>query len=447
MSRTSSLASTDTPARRSNVVVVVVTAMLLVAGLSLGLGLSQTAPATAQQAGQVVTINPGDNAARLARIHPEGTSFRFAPGVHRNVRIRPRSGQTFTADSLGSATLDGGGTTNVAFRSRSFRKSDTFSFNVTIENLVFTGYSPQDFWGLIDASSDDYQRHGPEWNTPTNWTMRNLRFENNPGSGDSAAIAVGSGSRVVNVDIRNHPGVGVFGHGTDILVANNTIRNTSDEANVFWHSGGIKLVVTHRARIIDNTITGSKGPGVWIDINSDEVLIGRNTIRNNDLSGVFYEVSRRGRIFRNTIEGNGFGDTRGWMFPAGIVMSSSHNSLVWRNDVKDNAGGITVIDQRTLRRQDRHVAPLFGELFEATNGNRSPWRGAYVGVRNNTITGGGPHGVSAAGGESVNSTVYDTTVFANNTYSGGSVSYRWGSGDNYADGFTRQQWLAQNPND
>ena len=426
-------------------------AALGVAGMMLAMALALiptlVSPTSADAQSNVVTIRTTDNAQRVVRSNPAGTTFRFAPGVHRNVKILPKNGQTFTADSVGSAVLDGGGSTDVAFRTRTNRRSDRFSYNVTIENLVFTGYAPIKFWGVIDASSDDYQRHGPEWKRPTNWTMRNLRFENNPGSDDSTAIGVGSGSTVANVDIRNHPGVGVFGHGTDIVIRNSTITDTSSNADIFWHSGGIKLIVAHDARIIDNTISNSRGHGVWIDINSDNVLIARNEIRNNDLAGIFYEVSRRGKIFRNTVVDNGAGDTRGWMFEAGIVLSTSHNSLVWRNSLENNAGGVTVIDQRTLRREDRRLAPLFGELFEATNGNRAPWRGAYNSIRNNTILGGGVHGASAAGAESVNSTVYNTTVFRGNTYSGGPLSFRWGSGDSYADGLSFSQWKQIHPND
>ncbi len=393
-----------------------------------------------------VTIETTDNAQAVVDAHPEGTVFRFAPGTHANVRILPKSGQVFTADSLGSVTLDGGGVTDVAFRSRDTRASDTFASNVVIENLIFTGYAPQDYWGVVDATSDDYERHGPQWQSPTRWAIRNLTFTDNPGSGDSSAIVAGSESRISFVNIENHPGPGITGHGYDITVEGSTIANTSPLSQVYWHSGGIKLVVAHGAKILGNTITGSAGPGVWIDVSADDVEIAHNDIRNNGLSGIYFEISRNGSIHDNVLYSNGYGETRVWMFPAAVVLSSSHNTEVRNNELTYNAGGITVIDQRTLRTQDRHLAPLFGELYDA-DGTVAAWRSENNLITGNTIAGSGVHGVSAAAGESVGTNVYATTEFTGNVYSGGSLTYRWGSGDNYAGNITRSQWEAINPDD
>lgn len=416
--------------------------LTVVIGLLLGISWLLTACGP----GSVVTIKTTDNAQAVVDAHPEGTVFRFEAGTHYNARILPKEGQAFTADSLGSAILDGGGVTDVAFRSRDSRASDTFAHNVVIENLVFTGYSPQDYWGVVDATSDDYERHGPQWQTPTRWAMRNLRFTSNPGSGDSSAITAGSESRISFVTIENHPGPGITGHGYNMTVEGSTINNTSPASQVYWHSGGIKLVVAHGASIINNTITGSAGPGVWIDVSSDEVTISGNDIRNNGLSGIYYEVSRNGVIENNTLYSNGYGETRGWMFPAGIVLSSSNETIVRNNQLTYNAGGITVIDQRTLRNDDRYLAPLFGELYDA-DGSVAQWRGENNVIEDNSVVGGGVHGVSAAAGESIGSTVYDSTVFQNNTYAGGTLTYRWGSGDNYAGNINRSQWDQLHPND
>lgn len=441
------------PASYSTSLVRFVTTLVLALGIAaflpagfggdIGSGSLGTNAASAQ-AGRVVKLWPGADYQRVVWRNPPGTTFEFQPGVHRRVRIVPRPRQSFTAAQLGTVTLDGEGQKLPAFRSM-FRRGRWVRSGVTIENLVFTGYAPNVYYGIIDAASEDYPKNGPGWRPNSNWTIRNLIFRDNPGTGDSAAITVGSGTVVDNVVIENHPGVGIYGHGHHIRIEDSVIRNTSTKSNIFWHSGGIKLVTVHNTIVRRNIVENSAGPGIWFDVNSDRTWIVRNKVRNNALAGIFYEVSRRAVIDGNTVVGNGFGDSRGWLFPGGITLSTSHDSVVRANVLRQNAAGITAIDQRTARIADRSVLPGFGQLYDR-DGSVAAWRGENNRISNNTIANSGVSGASAAAGESVGSTLYATTEFVSNTWIGSNERW-WGTGSNYGSPFAPASWRSVHPND
>ena len=387
-----------------------------------------------------ISITTSQDAGIVSGAHPEGTAFVFEAGVHR-VNVRPKNGQRFYARS--GAVLDGGGTLSAAFFSGNFVRG------VELYGLEIRNYAPGSYFGVVDAGSQEWA-DGAEWNAPTNWLLQGLNIHDNGGQPDSSAIHVGSGTRVLGGHLWNNQGQGIVGHGhsieiRDVEINNNSLGVTGDM--LYWHSGGMKLVVVHDSEIVNCNVHDNVGPGVWIDVNSDNIAIRDNEIRDNSLNGVFYEISRGGVITGNTVEGNGFAEERGWFFDGGgIMISTSRDCLIEDNIVRGNAGGIWAIDQRTLRARDfsglgREGTPLFGRLNNA-DGSADPWAGSNITFRNNTIGASGQNGASSAGNnESIGSDIHETTTFVGNTYSGANT-WLWGTSENYASEVTFAQWQA-----
>ena len=395
--------------------------------------------ASCEVIGGPVELLISDNAQEVVAENPPGTIYLLESGTYVGLHLVPKPGDSFIGQPDGSTVLDGLGSPAAAFRAVDAADDGTIVGgtipDVTISNITFTNYAPNSFNSIVDAASElDYEGGGPDWAPATNWTMTNLVFEGNTGDGASPAIEVGSGSTLSDVTIIGNPGPGIAGHGHDILIENSTVLDSAFDADGggFWHAGGIKLVTVQDTIIRDSTVSGNTGPGIWIDIDGDNVEISGNTVENNGFSGIYYEISRGATIADNIVNGNGFDDLtdsepagRGWLFPGGITIATSNNNTITGNQLNGNAAGITLLDQRTLRLDDLGTRPNFGTLYEDDGVTELEWR-----TENNIVTGNhtvnsGITGVSAAEDESVNSTIYATTTFQGNTYEGPDNLFSW----------------------
>ena len=394
--------------------------------------------------GPAVAISPGDDVQALIDANPEGTRFVFESGVHYGVSVVPKNGQQFSGEP--GAVLNGNGSDEPAFRAWETLAPDSGDYitGVAVTDLEFTNYAPKAYQGVVDARADYWTDPAP-WNPSTAWFLSDLHIHDNFGSWESAGVTLGSGSWLLDSTLVRNNGPAIFGHGHNILVQGNYIRNNArngaDLDRLYYHSGGLKMIVLHDSIIRDNIVRDNTGPGLWFDINSDNVTISDNTISNNSLSGIFYEISRNATITGNILQNNGFGETRGWLFPAAIGISTSYGVEISGNGLLDNAGGIAVLDQRTLRNDgggQLYVAE-WGGLYEP-DGSLSQWRSAQVSVSNNWVANSGVNGATAAGAESVGSNVYATTTFADNLYTGNS-SWYWGSGSNYGSPYGWNAWV------
>jgi parallel beta-helix repeat protein len=419
-------------ARRSSVPTRIMIAVIAVLSLTVAMT-STIRPVSAQS---FVTINVGDDVQSLVDSYSEGTTFTFAPGTHYGVQVHPKDGQTFTATE-GTVVLDGNGAVKPAFSS--WKRSR----DITISNLEITNYATPDYTGVIDARSQTW--FTDDWMEHTNWRIDNVHLHHNNGGGRSTAINVGSGTTVTNSVISRNEGTAIYGNGRDILIENNLITgnslgNAGSTSDLLWHSGGIKLVVVQNVVVRHNTVNKNKGPGIWFDVNADNVTIEDNLVKFNTLAGIQYEISRNATIRHNKVVRNGLRDPRGWLHAAGIVVSSSYNVVVDGNTLFRNKAGIGVFDQRTLRATEggQDAVPVWGRLFEA-DGSPMLWRTSNVTVTNNTIRSSGINGASATNIQSVNSDIYATTNFANNGYYGSSQLF-WGVGDELAIRVNPQRW-------
>jgi len=232
-----------------------------------------------------------------------------------------------------------------------------------------------------------------------------------------AGIRTIDGSVAQHTRVHHNGALGFIGSGPDIRIEQNEIdHNNTVGYNPFWAAGGTKWVYTTRLVVRNNDAHDNRGPGLWTDINNEDVLVEDNRVFDNDLSGIFHEVGYRAIIRRNTVHGNG--RTKpfpGWVVGAGILVSSSSDVEVYDNVVTDNWQGIAGLED------DRGM------------GAKGPWLLARLYVHDNIVRqsaaperGSGRTGIAQVH-EGVSSFRAGLNRFEHNSYTltGGTGSFMW----------------------
>ena len=145
---------------------------------------------------------------------------------------------------------------------------------------------------------------------------------------------------------------------TGCLVENNNVKGFDRG----WEAGGDKLVLSRGAVLERSRFLRNRGSGIWFDIGNERCIVRQCLIADNEDSGIFDEISYGLLAQDNVIVGNGFAETRGaWGAQAGIVLSSSPESVVERNLILGNREGFDFREQlrTTPRIGDRHETPVW----------------------------------------------------------------------------------------
>jgi parallel beta-helix repeat protein len=141
-----------------------------------------------------------------------------------------------------------------------------------------------------------------------------------------------------------------------VLFDNNDIdhNNPSFAVSPGFEAGGGKCSNTTGLIFRNNNSYNNNGPGLWTDINNIHTTYVGNNVADNWGPGIFHEISYDAVIVNNVIRGNGFGEHNGWLWDAGIQISSSGavsaaNPMdISGNIVTDNYNGIALLQQKRL---------------------------------------------------------------------------------------------------
>ena len=160
----------------------------------------------------------------------------------------------------------------------------------------------------------------------TNSIIDSLGFN---GTRDTWGIAYysGSGSTLQNNSISsNFRGVYLATNASNILVANNTIQNSSQH--------GLNLHKAESTKILDNKISSNKGHGIFCIRECKNLLIRSNYIYDNARNGI---VVDQGTI-NSTVKQNVVKDNS----RSGIAIWNSSSNLVSDNLIQQNRLGMTI---------------------------------------------------------------------------------------------------------
>ena len=356
-----------------------------------------TAPAGA------IILHAGDNVSAIVRAAPVGVTFFFEPGIYRGVSITPKTGQTFIgaegAILNGSAALTnwtqngnlwviGGQTQQGAVNSIAYYETGyhghpetvffdnaplkpvdalskvvpgTFYFdyaadkiyiadnpaghtieagnlvdafhgnaqNVTVQNLVIEKYNPPIQHGAL---------HGNQ-----GWTIQDNEARLNYGVG--IKVEPGKNSKIIGNYVHDNGQMGLGGSGNNILVEGNEIAKNGfwSGIDVLWEGGGFKFANTDGLIVRGNYSHDNHGSGMWTDINNIHTLYEGNLVAHNTHIGIQHEISYDAIIRNNTLIGNGYGDSRGWLWGAELQIQNSQNVDLYGNRIDMTGGGNGVV--------------------------------------------------------------------------------------------------------
>ena len=205
---------------------------------------------------------------------------------------------------------------------------DGTALDVTIRNLVIEKYASPGQNGAIKGGA--------------RWTVENNEVRWNHGIG----IHMRDGRRLLNNNVHHNGQMGIGGSSVDAIVEGNEIAyNNAAGYNSYWEAGGTKFTFSRNLVLRGNFVHHNDGPGLWADIDNIDVLIESNRVEDNNLSGIFYEISYRATIRNNTASRNGRSKPSPWWIDgAGILVASSSDVEVYGNTLVDNFQGITGLE-------------------------------------------------------------------------------------------------------
>ena len=203
--------------------------------------------------------------------------------------------------------------------------------------------------GFTFINSNQPQYHGGLSNDGhNNWTIRNNTFRD---AGNAAIdIKEGSGHLIENNTVvrAGNVGIRIESVGSATVRGNDTSGNNTKNLDPGWEAGGMKITGNyggvHNLVIENNRAHNNNGPGIWVDVDGQDIEIRNNRVHDNSRAGIIYELSFRGRIHGNVVYNNGDGFDA-WGFGAGILIQNSSDVEVFNNIVAWNADGISVISQ------------------------------------------------------------------------------------------------------
>ena len=246
----------------------------------------------------------GANIQSAVTAAPEGTTFCLAAGTYSKQTVKPKAGDKFIG-AFG-AIIDGGGS------AKTFMDGATVVIaNITLQNLVVQNYI------------GGYQS-GPVL-TSTGWSVLNNEFRNNDGVG----VGVSSNTLLQYNYIHHNAEMGIGNYAGNAQVLDNEIafNNYQDKYNCGNECGGGKFAVTNGLVFSYNYSHDNHGPGIWSDINNQNITYSFNRIENNYSSGIFHEISYNASIHDNVILNNGKQQGTNppctWLWCAGVLIAES----------------------------------------------------------------------------------------------------------------------------
>jgi parallel beta-helix repeat protein len=200
--------------------------------------------------------------------------------------------------------------------------------------------------------------------------IENVRIE------DSATIGLGVIASDVVVNRTSVLRAGLLGiHAATAdrfqLLGSRIDGNNWERFNSAPVSGGVKAGRSRGVLVKDSSISGNLGHGYWSDVSVyDTKVLNSNFVRNT-ATGIFLEISARGTIADNLVDGNG---------AEGIKINNTSSVLVYNNTVVRNARPINIVqDSRTPANTS------YGDDTRYPNDPEMTWRVGPVTVRNNVI--------------------------------------------------------------
>jgi Right handed beta helix region len=390
--------------------------------------LAGTAWAVSANVERTVVLQPGQNLQAIVARSPEGTRFRFEPGIYRQQTILPKSRQKFVGQdgvilsgamelktwtsrsgqwqsehlpkplSFHGECADGGKLClfreDLFINNRLYRRVGSradlgpgrwyyhhrraYLVDDPTGHSVELGVTPRAFGGdaedvvlkdlIVEKYATDSQEGAIYTDDARGWRISDVIARWNHGEGLSfgpyTLVTGGSFSHNGQLGIAGSSGAGSKLQGVEIAFNNYAGYDSK------WDAGGTKFWETKGLVVQDSCIHHNAGPGLWTDNDNIDTIYEGNKVFMNANEGIKHEISYRASIRNNIVALNGTSGFDDWLWGSQILIQDSSNVKVEYNLVQVAAGfgnGIGVIYQ------------------ERGTGAYGPWQAAENSVHNNTI--------------------------------------------------------------
>jgi Right handed beta helix region len=376
---------------------------------------------------RTVVLEPGQDIQEIVENSPQGTRFRFEPGIYRRQAIKPKDRQEFIGQDgvilSGAMELrnwtkksgfwkskrlprplrshgeceDGGDLClhreDLFFNGRLYKRVESMdelrprkwyyenrrayladdptgqAVELGVTEFAFAGNAEDVMLKdlIVEKYASDSQSGAILADDARGWLISNVIARWNHGAG----LTFGPNTRVEGGSFSHNGqlGIGSGGEGSSIEGVEIAFNNYAGY-DPRWEAGGTKFWATKGLIVQDSCIHHNAGPGLWTDNDNVDVIYSGNKVFMNANEGIKHEISYAARIRNNVVAGNGTSRFDDWLWGSQILIQNSSNVRVYRNIVEVSSkfgNGIGVIHQ------DR------GE------GEFGPWAAVNNSVHDNTI--------------------------------------------------------------
>jgi len=233
-------------------------------------------------------------------------------------------------------------------------------------------------------------------------------------SNTGTGVVIGNGLVCRRCNLHHNDVQNISGIGKNVLVEDSELAWGNYRKVNDWGTsgGGSKFVLTDGLIVRRTYVHDNWGPGLWTDVDNNNTTFDSNTIDDNAGPGIYHEISFNARFTNNVVRRNG-ADTPGWVFGAGIQISSSGGLGTGQVEIDGNTLVGNTMDIVALQ-QERGSGPLGARLV------RNLW------VHDNTVTSSVAGALSGAASD--NGTDFSTrnVVWNMNHYlSNHSLTFGW----------------------
>jgi Right handed beta helix region len=358
---------------------------------------------SAQETATVV-LQPGQNIQAIVARSPEGTRFRFEPGIYRQQTIYPKSRQSFIGQD--GVILSGAMELRAWTKEPEFWKSERLPHPLRFhgecangrdlcklrEDLFFNdrlyervefledlgpgrwylenrqayladdptvqsvdlGVTELAFGGdaegvvlkdlIVEKYASDAQHGAIHVPDARGWRISGVTARWNHGTG----LSFGSRTLVTRGSFIHNGQLGMAGIGEGSRIQGVEIAfNNYAGYDGRWEAGGTKFWATKGLIVRDSCIHHNGGPGLWTDHDNINVIYQGNKVFMNANEGIKHEISYDAIVRDNVVAANGK-DHDNWLWGSQILIQNSSGAKVYRNlvEVSNKFGnGIGVIHQ------------------------------------------------------------------------------------------------------
>jgi hypothetical protein len=202
---------------------------------------------------------------------------------------------------------------------------------VTLQNLIIERYANHAQTGAVVG------------NATTNWVINNCTFRYNHGIG----LRIGPGMLVTGGRTHNNSQMGIGGTGNNAIIDGMEIDFNNLQFEQGWEGGGTKFTSTTVLMIRNCYSHNNIGPGIWCDINNDQVTYEFNTIEDNEYAGIFHEISYSAIIRNNICRRNGRVSSIPIFVSGGniLIAASGGTGIDIHDNLLEGANGVTLMQQ------------------------------------------------------------------------------------------------------